>query len=133
MKFKTLGLAGTAMAMYAIPAFAHHSFAMFDGHKKVTLQGTVKEFDWTYPHMWIVMMVPDAKGQQRQWTIEMGAPSTAAKDGWVPKTLTPGMKVTAVIRPLKDGSNGGQFLMVTLPGGKVMNTNAAGVRADGEN
>jgi hypothetical protein len=123
MKFKTLGLASIAAAMTAIPAFAHHSFAMFDGTKKVTLDGTIKEFDWTYPHMWIVLMVPDAQGLPQQWTIEMGAPSTAARDGWVPKTLTPGMKVSAVIRPLKDGTTGGQFLTVTLPDGKVLGAN----------
>jgi hypothetical protein len=123
MKFKALGLACIAVAIYAIPAFAHHSFAMFDGTKKVTIKGTVKEFDWTFPHMWIVMMVPDAQGQPQQWTIEMGAPNSAARSGWVPKTLQPGMKVTAVIRPLKDGSHGGQFLTVTLPGGKVLGAN----------
>src|SRR5689334_21394124 len=55
MKFKALGLAAAAVAMYAIPAFAHHSFAMFDADKKVTLEGTVKEFQWTNPHSWILM------------------------------------------------------------------------------
>ena len=62
MKFKALGLAGVAVAMSAMPAFAHHSFAMFDADKKMTLEGTVKEFQWTNPHSWILMMVPNAQG-----------------------------------------------------------------------
>jgi hypothetical protein len=114
MKFKALGLAAIAVGMYAVPALAHHSFAMFDAEKKTTLEGTVKEFQWTNPHSWILMTV-----NNDQWAIEMGAPGGLARQGWVPKTLTPGMKITAVIHPLKDGTHGGQFMAVTLPDGTV--------------
>jgi hypothetical protein len=126
MKFKALGLAAAAVAMYAIPAFAHHSFAMFDADKKITLEGTVKEFQWTNPHSWILMTVG-----ADQWAIEMGAPGGLARQGWVPKTLTPGMKITAIIHPLKDGTHGGQFMAVTLPDGTLKgNPNgAAGANA----
>jgi hypothetical protein len=99
MKFKALALAGIAVAMFSIPAFAHHSFAMFDAEKKMTLDGTVKEFQWTNPHSWILMTV-----NNEQWAIEMGAPGGLARQGWVPKTLTPGMKIQAIIHPLKDGT-----------------------------
>ena len=113
-----------------LPALAHHSFAMFDADKRVTLQGTIKEFQWTNPHSWILMMVPNAQGVEEQWAIELGAPGGLARQGWVPKTLTPGMKVTAVIHPLKDGTHGGQYMAVTLPDGKTMgnanNGNAGG-------
>ena len=133
MKFKALGLAGIAVSMYAIPAFAHHSFAMFDGNKKVTVEGTIKEFQWTNPHSWIVMMVPNAQGQPVQWAFEMGTPGSLAESGWVPKTLTPGMKVTLVAHPLKDGTPGGQFLAVTLSDGKVMGVdNRNGPGASGQ-
>src|SRR3569623_1062087 len=115
MKFKALGFAAAAVAMYAIPAFAHHSFAMFDADKTVKIEGTVKEFQWTNPHSWILINGANAQGGQDQWAIEMGAPGGLARQGWVPKTLTPGMKVTAVIHPLKDGTHGGQFMAVTLP------------------
>jgi hypothetical protein len=120
MKIKALSLACVAVAMSAIPAFAHHSFAMFDAEKKVTLEGTVKEFQWTNPHSWILMTVANAQGQPEQWAIEMGGPSGLARQGWVPKTLTPGMKVQAVIHPLRDGTAGGQFMAVTLPDGTQM-------------
>jgi hypothetical protein len=121
MKFKALGLACIAAAFSVVPAVAHHSFAMFDGDKQVTLDGTVKEFQWTYPHSWIVMMVPNRAGKLEQWPIEMGPPAGLAKEGWLPKTLTPGMKVTLIARPLKDGRLGGQFFSVKLPDGKVLN------------
>lgn len=126
MKFKALGLAGVAIAMYAIPAFAHHSFAMFDAEKRMTLEGTVKEFQWTNPHSWILMMVKNQAGVEEQWAIELGAPGGLARQGWVPKTLTPGMAVTATIHPLKDGTHGGQFMAVKLPDGSMKgNLNAA--------
>ena len=131
MQFKALGLAGIAVVLCAIPALAHHSFAMFDAEKKMTLDGTVKEFQWTNPHSWILLTVSDAQGKAEQWAIEMGGPSGLARQGWVPKTLTPGMKVQAVIHPLRDGTPGGQFMAVTLPDGTQLgNPNArAGANA----
>jgi hypothetical protein len=131
MNLKALGLAGIAFTLSAMPALAHHSFAMFDAEKKMTLDGTVKEFQWTNPHSWILLTVSDAQGKAEQWAIEMGGPSGLARQGWVPKTLTPGMKVQAVIHPLRDGTPGGQFMAVTLPDGTQLgNPNArAGANA----
>ena len=116
MKLKALGLAGIAVAMGAIPAVAHHSFAMFDASQKVTVAGTVKEFQWTNPHAFILMMVANSDGQAEQWSIEMGGPGGLARQGWVPKTLKPGMNVSVTMHPLKEG-HGGQFLAVMLPDG----------------
>jgi hypothetical protein len=116
MKLEALGLAGIAVAVCAIPALAHHSFAMFDADKKVTVAGTVKEFQWTNPHAFIVMMVGNGDGQIEQWAVEMGGPSGLARQGWVPKTLKPGMNISVVMHPLREG-HGGQFLAVTLPDG----------------
>jgi hypothetical protein len=120
MKIETLGAVGLAFAAFTVPALAHHSFAMFDAEKSIVLEGAVKEFQWTNPHAWILLNVGS-----NQWAIEMGGPAGLARQGWVPKTLTPGMKVTAIIHPLKDGTRGGQFMAVTLPDGKIMgNPNA---------
>ena len=120
MKFNALGLAVVAIAMYAVSAVAHHSFAMFDASKTMTVEGTVKEFHWTNPHSWIFLTVSDTKGQSAEWAIEMGSPPGLLRQGWDPKTLTAGMKVKVLIRPLKDGKTGGQFLAVTLPDGKQL-------------
>jgi len=121
MKLNALALAGmAAMAVYAIPAAAHHSFAMFDASKTVTLEGSIKEFQWTNPHAWIMLNVANPQGQADQWAIELNGPSGLVRDGWKPKTLTPGMNVSVTIHPLRDGTNGGQFLTVKLPDGTQM-------------
>jgi hypothetical protein len=120
MSYKTLAVAGiAAVAACAIPANAHHSFAMFDALKIVQLEGTVKEFQWTNPHAWIVLNVK-TDADSKEWAIEMNGPTGLARQGWVPKTLTPGMPIKVHVHPLRDGKNGGQFLAVTFADGKVM-------------
>jgi Family of unknown function (DUF6152) len=124
-KHPALGLAGAVLllgavlSLGAVPALAHHSFARFDADRQVTLQGTVREFQWTNPHAWVILTV-DRKGRAEQWAIEMNGPNGLARQGWRPKTLTPGMPVRLTIHPLRDGTNGGQFVEITLPDGTVM-------------
>jgi Family of unknown function (DUF6152) len=110
-------MAGVAIVASGGAALAHHSFAMFDADQKMTLAGTVKEFQWTNPHAWIFVMVPNQEGQLEQWAVELGGPGQITRQGWSPKTLTPGMDVKLVIHPLRDGSNGGQFMGITLADG----------------
>jgi hypothetical protein len=120
MNFKALALITITAAAIAAPAFAHHSFAMFDSDKTVTLNGTVKEFEWTNPHSWIRINVADANGTERQWAIEMGSPAQIAGRGWKSDTIKPGDKIGLTIHPLKDGSRGGQFMSASLPDGKTL-------------
>ena len=117
MKLRAIGLSGVALALSMTSASAHHSFAMFDYMKSVTVEGTVKEFQWTNPHSWILMMVKNPKGVEEQWAIELGTPAGLSHQGWVPKTVTPGMKITALIHPLKDGTRGGRGISIMLPDG----------------
>jgi len=95
-------------------------FARFDAEKTLTLSGTVKEFQWGSPRARITLNVPNGEAQPATWAIEMNGPSGLARLGWRPKTLTPGMPITLTIHPLRDGSNGGQFLTATLPDGTQM-------------
>jgi hypothetical protein len=127
MKFRAIAAAGIAFALSAPPAFAHHSFAMFDPSQTVTLEGTVKEFQWTNPHAWIMLTVAK-DGQPQLWAVEMMGPGGLAHQGWTQKTLEPGMPVTVSIHPLRDGTNGGQFVEVKLPDGTRMGRNVARVR-----
>jgi hypothetical protein len=120
MGTKTLILAGSLAALIAAPALAHHSFAMFDADKTVELNGTVKEFQWTNPHSWLQVMVTDDKGVTKEWSLEMGSPGGLARNGWRPKTVVAGDKVTVSLHPLKDGSPGGQLLKVKLPDGREL-------------
>ena len=122
MNIKSLCL--TAFAAFAVvaPAAAHHSFAMFDADKTVTLTGTVKEFEWTNPHAWLRVMVQDQTGgKPLQWALEMGSPGQMAGRGWKPESARPGDKVTITLHPLKDGSRGGQLLSAVLPNGQQLN------------
>jgi hypothetical protein len=121
MNWKSFGFAVLIGAAFAAPALAHHSFAMFDADKTVTLSGTVKEFEWTNPHAWLRIMVNDpASGKALQYAVEMGSPGQQARVGWKPDSVKPGDKVTVKIHPLKDGSRGGQFMSAVLPSGQEL-------------
>jgi hypothetical protein len=124
MTTKALVLASIMVGAFTISAQAHHAFARFDSEREVTLEGTVKEFQWTSPHAWIMLTV-DRKGRPEDWAIEMNGSSGLAREGWQPRTLTPGMAVTATVHPLRDGTKGGQFLQITLPNGTVFGRAAA--------
>jgi Family of unknown function (DUF6152) len=67
-----------------------------------------------------MLTVAGEQGVQEPWAIEMNGPSGLVRQGWKPKTLTPGMPIKLVIHPLKDGTHGGQFMQVTLPDGTVI-------------
>lgn len=110
------------LTLAALPAvaLAHHSYAMFDLSKTVTLQGTVRDFQWTNPHSWIWIDVPDANGIAQQWGIEGMSPNYLARRGWSKHTLKHGDKVSVMIHPLKGVEHGGSFLSVTLADGTVM-------------
>jgi hypothetical protein len=96
---------------------AHHSFAMFDMNKDLTLTGTVREFQWQSPHSWLDIMVKDRSGKVGQWSLEMGAPNTLYRRGWRQRSVSPGDQVTAVLHPLRDGRQGGSLVSLILPGG----------------
>ena len=132
MTYKALALAAIGTAVLAAPAFAHHSFAMFDATKTVTLKGTVKEFEWTNPHSWLRVMVTDDAGTPRQWALEMGSPGQQSRVGWKPDSVKPGDQVTVQMHPLKDGSRGGQFLSVELPNGEHLGNGGRKNNAAGE-
>jgi hypothetical protein len=101
-------------------ALAHHSFSMFDMKTTKTITGTVKQFEWTNPHTWLWVMVPNEKGELEQWGIEGMSPNFLGRRGWSKNTLKPGDKVTVEIHSLRNGEHGGTFLNVTLPGGKKL-------------
>jgi hypothetical protein len=117
MSRKTFALAGVTALALALPAYAHHSFAMFDAAKETTLQGTVKEFQWTNPHAWVQLLVPGPDGKATEWSIECASPNALKRQGWRGTTIKAGDRVTVVIHPLKSGEPGGSLVIVTLPDG----------------
>jgi len=123
MKLKILVVAVFA-AICAGQAAAHHSFAMFDPEKLLTQTGTVKEFEWTNPHVWLHIMVPDQAGKNWEYSFEMQAVPQAMSGGWKADTVKPGDKVTIEYHPLRDGSRGGELVAATLPDGKRLGSSA---------
>ena len=120
MTLKALCLGAVVAAAIAAPALAHHSFAMFDNEKTVSLQGTVKEFEWSNPHAWMDVTVMDDKGQSHEWAFEMASPLQLTSHGWKKDTVKPGDKITIQAHPLKDGTHGGSYVAITLPSGQVL-------------
>lgn len=122
MRLIHTGLAAAALAaLFTVtPALAHHSFDMFDMTKRITITGTIKDFQWTNPHTWTWIEVPNDKGGVDTWGIEGMSPNFLGRRGWTKHTLNPGDKVTITIYPLKGGKLGGTFLNVVLPDGKKM-------------
>ena len=98
---------------------AHHSGTMFDSTKVKEISGTVKEFQWKNPHVWIQLYVQNG-GKQEEWSIEGGSPNTLSRNGWRPSTFAPGASVSIKVNPMKDGSAGGQFIGAKFADGKTI-------------
>jgi hypothetical protein len=122
MNLKLAGCAFIAVAAFAVQAQAHHSFAMFDQEKTISVSGTVKEFEWTNPHAWIHLTAVDqTTGRPVDWSFEMGSVGQIASQGWKSDSIKPGDKITVTGHPLRDGSRGGQYRSVTLADGSSIN------------
>jgi len=117
MKTAIFSAAAAALTLFATGASAHHSFAMFDQTKETTLNGTLKELQWTNPHIWVQVMVKDpATGKDIEWSIEGGSPNNLARKGWSRNAMKAGDAVVVVIHPLKNGEHGGSLVKVTVNG-----------------
>ena len=114
---------GIAAALLVAPAAAqaHHSFAMFDHTRKLTLSGTVKDWQWVNPHTWLQLKVASPGGGEVEWRIEGRSPNVLSRRGWTRKVLSPGDKVIVVVYPLKSGEPGGAFARLTLANGTELN------------
>ena len=115
--------AAVALALPGGQAGAHHSFAMFDLQKQVTVSGTVRQFQWTNPHAYIQLVAKDASGNDVEWSMEMGAPMYLYARGWRPGTLKAGQRITVTLNPLRNGRPGGVVRDVTTADGKAIGTN----------
>jgi len=107
-------------------ATAHHSFAMYDHTRTLTLKGAVTRFQWTNPHAYIELDVPDAKGAVTHFSIECTSINMMQRAGWRSNMIKAGDKVKAIIAPLVSGQPGGLLLEVTLPDGKTLEPGVPG-------
>jgi hypothetical protein len=99
---------------------AHHSNVAFAVETVLTATGTVKEWQWSNPHTWLIMDVDDGKGGKAEWAMEGRAPGVLLRAGWSRSVLKAGDKVTVHYSPSKDGSKVGMIARVTLPDGKIL-------------
>jgi len=120
MHSRPLKLLLAALLALCAPAFAHHSFAMFDQTKVVTLKGVVREFQWTNPHAFIHIEVANDSGAKELWQVELNSPNNLKRQGWKSTSVKAGDAVTLVLNPLRDGSKGGLFVSVKLPDGTTL-------------
>ena len=103
----------------AMPASAHHSFAMFDPQHPIQLEGTVKSWEFTNPHSWLVLMV--MRGDTPiEYNVEGSSVNTLIRQGFGPHTFAPGDKITVVISPLKSGADGGAFVKAIKADGTTL-------------
>ncbi len=69
------------------------------------------------------MAEPAGGGDPETWTVELTSPGNLTRSGWSRHSLSPGDKIEVEINPLRDGTHGGGFRKVTLPGGEVLTSN----------
>jgi len=130
-KVAVLWAAAVAVATTAAwPAFAHHSFAMFDHDHQIRLKGTVKIFQWTNPHVYILLAAMQPSGvPPKNYTIECASPGILDRVGWKWNMIKVGDTITTIIAPLRSGQPGGLLKEVTLADGRSFGNGPAAGRA----
>jgi hypothetical protein len=112
-------LAAAALWSVAASAPAHHSFAMFDPQHPVRIEGTVKSWEFTNPHSWLILMVMQGD-TAIEYSIEGASVSTLIRQGFGPHTFSPGEKITVTFSPLKSGAIGGAFVKAVKADGTIL-------------
>jgi len=113
-----VAVSAPALVLWATLAGAHHSAAQFDFSKRVTIEGTVKEFNVTNPHTEAVVAVTDAKGT-RDWKFEGHSASHFYRAGYTRDMVKAGDKIAILIAPRHDGTDGGLIQAFTVNGKTV--------------
>ena len=97
-----VGLFAGALAAPALLE-AHHSGVMFEDKKEVTLQGVVKQFQFTNPHSWLLVDVTGPDGTVTTWGFEAEGPSTLLRNHVRLTDFAAGTTLTITGHPMKDG------------------------------
>jgi hypothetical protein len=116
-------LAGILAGASSLPAQAHHSFAMFDHAKTMTLKGTVESFVWANPHVHITLDIPPGAADEAAagtWDVEGASTNIMFRQGWNRISLKPGDKITVVGFPTRAGTHGVALIYVITPTGEKL-------------
>jgi hypothetical protein len=118
---RTIKRAAAALLLgAALPAAAHHSFAIFDHTKTHTLKGTVLSFQWTNPHGYIELDVAEGPAGVDRYTVELTSNNMMRRAGWKSSDVHAGDEVTAIVAPLLNGEHGGLLLELKVPDGRTL-------------
>lgn len=104
---------------FSSQAIAHHSFAMFDQTKKVEISGTISDIQWTNPHVWIEVDVPNEDGTTEQWAIEFTSQIHLRRRGFPRDQINVGDEATFTLSPYADGNPGGRFYTLETEHGVI--------------
>jgi hypothetical protein len=110
-------LAAALLTDMSVPAAAHHSFAMFDQTKSLTVKGQVAKIQWQNPHTYVVLQARDAQGQPAKYLLECAGPNELMRWGWKTDTVKAGDIVTVTFYVLRDGRPGGLLYKITATNG----------------
>ena len=112
------------LALVALPALAHHSYAAYDLLQTITLKGTVENFHWSNPHSTFTLVLePNGSREAIKWNIITSSPAVLKRFGWTHDSLKPGDRVSVLCNPMTDGSHGGRLhTVVMLDTGQVLRT-----------
>jgi hypothetical protein len=122
--------AGLAIAIAAVPVWAHHAFsAEFDAKRPIKLQGTIAKMEWINPHTWIHLDVKRPNGKVERWMIEGGPPNALYRRGFTKNSLPVGAEIIVEGFQAKDGSMRGNGRDLTFPNGRKLFVGSSGTGA----
>src|SRR5262245_38449253 len=121
MSLKAFSLAAALALGFATTAAAHHSGAAYDQEHQQTAEGTVKQVNWTNPHITFVVETDAKDGKQAEtWVFEVSSPGVLTRSGWTKRSLQVGDHAVFQYAPLRDGKPGGLLRKVTLQNGQEL-------------
>ncbi len=102
------GFAWVLGVLAATQVVAHHGAGVFEPEKKVTVMGTVTDFQFVNPHVLVYMSVKGDDGKEIQWGGELTSPNRLARDAravkWHKEILKPGDRITITGHPARNGA-----------------------------
>jgi hypothetical protein len=109
-----------ALVMTSGASLAHHSFASIDMSKMVQLEGTVRKFQWTNPHVWIWLDVRGKGGKITTYGLEGVSVGELARNGWTRRSLNTGDKIKVAMHPFRSQKPGGAFESLEFEDGRKL-------------
>jgi hypothetical protein len=117
IRLTAVAFAGAVTLGVAQPVLSHHSHAMFDTSREVTVTGTVTSISYRNPHVFLYLDVKGDDGKVVPWAVEMSNISNMESRGIYRSTFKVGDVVRVTLNPLRDGRPGGNYTSVVAADG----------------